>query len=567
MNFETYRLRITPLSPLHIGCGQSFDPTAYVIDDGFLCAFDSGDAAQVLTPSDRDKLLALVGGRLDANLIPQVQRFFFDRRDKLAALARLQVPVLAPLARLYESRVGQTAQREARGREVYNKLEIDRTAFDAVAARPVLCGSSLKGAMRTAVLDQVNQGHAAHEKKGLHEFQSRLLKYAREPRGFDLERDPFRLLHIADAACIVPDGPYSEIRFAVDRKKRPVVDKDGALRRSMAETGDVYQQLECIAAWQWRAFEGQLRVQRVDALPPQAASKLPDAALRPDARAVARACNRFYRQRLGSECALLVERGYLDSRWHEAVRRLIDALALDLDAGRVMLLRVGRHSGAESVTLEGVRRIRIMQGQGQPPKEQPEALTVWLAASEKDQQQGLVPFGWLLLEVDPEDTPPPERPALAEVCAAMGTPLAQMRSRFAARQDAAQQERERIAAAQRQAREAEAQRAAEAAERERKDAEDAKRRAEMSPALQEVEDFAAFMRKRQEEMRGGKTGVGQTDYQRAQALARKAMAGEWNADERRAAADAIEQWLPQVVNIDARDTRKKLGLATLRGGA
>lgn len=567
MNFETYRLRITPLSPVHIGCGQSFEPTGYVIDDGLLCAFDSGDAAQVLTPADRKELLALVSGRADPSLIPKVQRFFFDRRQRLTALSRLQVPVLESLARLYASRVGQTAQREARGREVYNRLEIDRTAFDPVAARPVLYGSSLKGSIRTALLDQANQGRSAHEKKGLHPFQARLLKYADERGRLELERDPLRLLQLGDAACVAPAGPFSEIRFAVDRKKRPVVDKGGALRRSKAETGDVYQQLECIAAWQRRAFEGQLRVQRVDALPPKVAPKLPAAALRPDARAVAQACNRFYRRRLQSECTLLAERGYLDPRWHEKVTRCIDALESDLDSGRVMLLRVGRHSGAESVTLEGVRRIRIMQGQGQPPKELPEALTVWLAASDKDQQQGLVPFGWLLVEIDPEDAPPPERAAIADACDAMGAPLARSRTRLAARRAAMQQERERLEAAQREARALEAQRAAEAAERERQAAEEAKRRAAMSPAMQEVEDFAAFMRRRQQELRGGKTGVGQADYQQAQALARKAAGADWSAEEKRAAADAIEQWLPQVVNIDARDTRKKLGLAALRGAA
>lgn len=34
----SYRLAITPLSPIHIGCGEDYVPTNYVIDDtrGFL---------------------------------------------------------------------------------------------------------------------------------------------------------------------------------------------------------------------------------------------------------------------------------------------------------------------------------------------------------------------------------------------------------------------------------------------------------------------------------------------------------------------------------------------------
>lgn len=42
----SYRLAITPLSPIHIGCGEDYVPTNYVIDDtrGFLYAFNPGEA-------------------------------------------------------------------------------------------------------------------------------------------------------------------------------------------------------------------------------------------------------------------------------------------------------------------------------------------------------------------------------------------------------------------------------------------------------------------------------------------------------------------------------------------
>ena len=208
-----------------------------------------------------------------------------------------------------------------------------------------------------------------------------------------------------------------------------------------------------------------------------------------------------------------------------------------------------------------------MQGKGQQAKEQPEALTVWLAAADKDQQQGLLPFGWLLAEIDPDDAPAPERPALAEACRAMGAALAENRRRLAARHAATQQARVQIEAEQREAREAEQRRVEEAATRARKDAEEAERKKRLSPAMAEVDDFVTFMRARHEAMRGGKTAIGQADYQQAQALARKAASPDWSADEKRAAADAIETWLPQVVRIDARDTRKKLWLAALRGAA
>ena len=53
---KTYRLALTPLSPIHIGCGEDFEPTNYVIDGGLLYGFDPSRA--VLNELERGKLMA-----------------------------------------------------------------------------------------------------------------------------------------------------------------------------------------------------------------------------------------------------------------------------------------------------------------------------------------------------------------------------------------------------------------------------------------------------------------------------------------------------------------------------
>ncbi len=37
---KTYKLKLTALTPIHIGTGESYEPTNYVIDGGFLYEFD-----------------------------------------------------------------------------------------------------------------------------------------------------------------------------------------------------------------------------------------------------------------------------------------------------------------------------------------------------------------------------------------------------------------------------------------------------------------------------------------------------------------------------------------------
>ena len=81
-----------------------------------------------------------------------------------------------------------------------------------------------------------------------------------------------------------------------------------------------------------------------------------------------------------------------------------------IKAGNAFLLRIGRHSGAESVTLNGVRQIKILEGKGPDGKlqssYQSEAKTVWLAAETAADRSNMLPFSWVLVEL--QDNPNPE---------------------------------------------------------------------------------------------------------------------------------------------------------------
>ncbi|WP_337878285.1 type III-B CRISPR module RAMP protein Cmr6 [Caldimonas sp.] len=88
----------------------------------------------------------------------------------------------------------------------------------------------------------------------------------------------------------------------------------------------------------------------------------------------------------------------------------------------------------------------------------------------------------------------------------------------------------------------------------------------LSPAMREVELFRENMQKRYDVLKGKKTKKGEEDFRAMRALADKAKASDWSAEERAAAADAIEHWGPKVVQIDVKDLRKDLDLKALRSG-
>ncbi len=490
--FASYRLHITPLSPVHIGTGESYEPTNYVIDDGVLHEFDTGAAMAAFSAEDRKELLALANRKPNEDMIKKLQSFFYDRRNILKACAVNAIPVLPGVADLYATRVGQTANREADGKQVLNRLEIDRTGYNPITRKPVLFGSSLKGAVRTALLNHVNRGNPARERKGLHEFQGRLFRFRDPEKGrLHLEVDPLRLIHFADAAWQNQSGlPPTQVCLAVNRKKTAVLDRQGQPRRAMGE--NLYQILECIPAWYYRACSLQVNVQSLDCVRDK--QDLPVPEMRFSMHTIAGACNAFYLPILIAERKIMKERGFLDPNWDESVEQCLKHAKDKMERGQTFLLRVGRHSGAESVTVSGARNgnIRIMRGKGQPPEFADAPKTLWLAANVKDQDQNLLPFGWVLVEVQPMEAPETEWPELQKLC----EPHLNTAHKFAAKRkeqaEAMAKARAEAEAKRREEEEKERRKAEEETRLAREEAERQARLAAMSAEMQAVEEFRTY---------------------------------------------------------------------------
>lgn len=92
--------------------------------------------------------------------------------------------------------------------------------------------------------------------------------------------------------------------------------------------------------------------------------------------------------------------------------------------------------------------------------------------------------------------------------------------------------------------------------------------ARLSDNARQIEAFVLACQSRLEQLRGGKDKPNTELHAKARALSKAALEGaDWSAEEKRAAAQALDYWLPQVVAVDMKDERKKLKLAVLRGEA
>jgi CRISPR-associated protein Csm5 len=399
---ETHELVISTLSPVHIGCGEDYEPTNYVIEGDKLYAFDPARLLARLEQRQREELSRALDER---NPVLAAQRFFFRHRALAIAIASHLAPVALAAARHYATRVGQVANREQNGGQVINKLEIARTAFNPVSGLPILPGSSLKGAMRTAVLEGLrgrNDKQYPLPNPGNHREASRIAnEMEADLLGGSFATDPFRLVKVSDA--IFQPGRYKAknsagqeiqreraprtILFQANRKKRP---------NQFAASGNIETLVECVPDRQPRAFSSQLLIEHKA----NRGERTPRLQL--DFAAIARACNDFYRERFEAEMALLEANQYVSPAWAQNARNRLLPTGLwgkAIAEGRGFLLRVGRHSGAESVTVDAPRKIKIMKGKGQPAVWDSEASTVWLAAHEPGAAGDMYPFGWVFVQV------------------------------------------------------------------------------------------------------------------------------------------------------------------------
>ena len=230
---QTHKVYLTPLSPIHIGCGEDFEPTNYVIDGSTLFNFEPSQL--VLNEREKTELVNAIN-RLD---LLAIQRFFLNQKDKAIACSYHFADVSEGLAQDYKNRVGKVAQRESDGNKVINNLSIERTAFLPVQHLPYIPGSGFKGAVATALLDQAHQ-NKNNPKVGVKDHGKLLKEYIGE-----FEKSKLRYVKFSDFTPF--HHAESKIYYALNFKKR--VSKTGGEGRAMA------LRRECITAGQYRTFK------------------------------------------------------------------------------------------------------------------------------------------------------------------------------------------------------------------------------------------------------------------------------------------------------------------------
>lgn len=365
-----HRMTLTMLSPVHIGTGEELTPDEYIIRRGkdgcMLHALDLPALLGHLSATQRAEFDQAVRD----NSLASIRRFIDGHADP-ARHARWSAPAQEDLAGLYE-------QMHA-GRNV--ELAIHPMTRTGLSCRSYIPGSSVKGAIRTAVLQHIYDSEPSLARAAESEARQRhrnadcmteavLLGNLNEKKRPDLRADPFRAVRVSDAG--LPDNAtgIDPVELFSLKPDRPATDPSGILM--------FYEMTYCALDDQIIEARGTLAVdERIGRTRgPGHRWDFEYCVSRPlEAATILRACRAFYQPRLEAEAQRL-SRAVPDAA---PVCRELLARSQRL-ADNETLIRLGRFSHIECITL------------APPLRAKPDGTSRCLA--------GGLPMGWCILRLD-----------------------------------------------------------------------------------------------------------------------------------------------------------------------
>jgi CRISPR-associated protein Csm5 len=373
---KRYKIYGEILSPVHIGTGDELEPFDYVIRDRRLIRFDLLKVLEHLTPEERDRFDRLNDGGSLVELRKYIAEIVDPERDALYTC-----DVTDQIQRAYDRKLG----------DIRNQMFIH--PFIRSGGVPYIPGSSLKGAIRTAVISETARsdpgklerlkGKKERKKKSYEdEFQRR--GRAPTPHFRFLEgdvlghqnakQDPFRALKFSDIALRREDILVSR----ADNIGWTDRDETHPPRGVSLEVEHTYGSLLDRPI----TFEGECRVDE-DLMRHVGR----DGISRPlDLATVLNQCWEFYSRRFDpeEEGRFITDDGVFDH-----LLRKIENCA----DGRECVIRLGRFSGAPSMTVDELRWLPPRRIQGRDYRWEEPGKTRFYS-------EGKYPFGWVKLRFE-----------------------------------------------------------------------------------------------------------------------------------------------------------------------
>lgn len=383
-----YRFKATPLTPIHVGDGNTLAPEDYLIDGDHLIQFNRAVVLRDMSSQTRRQLEE----RLDRNDFQSAQEILRKSVQPRHHRCRIQIGAESKADLL--KAVGNPLDPVVRQRTVQGFVR------NPLTGQPYLPGSALKGAIRTAVVNSFTQKHLASirpmvapllENSGQRRNAWKTLET--EALNFEfrqLQEDPFRLFKVADVEL---PANHTRVDKVWPVKKDGKEDTKGIQMHfeRLLSRGDGIEDSQF-------TVELELDEKAIDDARVHVGRRLSIDMMRS-------ACNTFYTGRILAER----QRFFADADSPERIFGAQGLIKINADKvlvaksiqERGLLLRVGRFSHFESLSVNQLRQgWNAQKKRPFKPGEEGSSRTLCRCRSNTEGASSALPFGWLLLELE-----------------------------------------------------------------------------------------------------------------------------------------------------------------------
>lgn len=374
---QVYDLTIEPLTAVHVGSGETLLPIDYTLASpgnsnvSRYVKFNSDKIIDGIIKSGKQTLineLEKANDSADINVLGKFFRKYFYRGVSYDA------STTKSFRNLYADKI--------RGSLSDNALEVQQMMHEE--NRPYIPGSSIKGSIRTAVLNSLldevddktfNELGKLPDKK----VQNELLGITKEGRGNDAQKDPFRCVEVSDSIFPARAQLVGQMKNAkLDRRSGEMAFVDMQI---IAET------IPGLLADGKSPAEFSIRInsdlQNFNSGDFNISKKI-------DFNKIARACNNFFKRQFNEEYKHFYKDAYDGMDKILELKKFIDSV--DVNDTEKFLLRLGHWSQVEYVTLEDLRKPKTPTRKG---KAMPYGTTRTLF----DFDGQYLPLGWCVCTV------------------------------------------------------------------------------------------------------------------------------------------------------------------------
>lgn len=368
---ERQSVSLTLLSPIHIGCGEDYEPTNFVADEKKLLLYYFDPSTVPLTDGERKRLGELAKGKS----IREIYKFYdshFQLYSSYAAnFVRFDRSTRKKIEKLKTGDFGV-------GNQSQNRIEIPRTMYSVLNGRilPYIPGSTMKGAIHTAYLDRLAETYTGQSLSN-RKLDEQLLKGK-------MDKSPMKLICLSD--FMKRNTSYSGTRiislFKVSESEPPLYSSKGILSAA-----------EVMLPGEYRAFAGELVLKKPNGRDGVDASVAYKAISN-----IFKDLTRFNLAQFRKEIDYWSKGSRSTNRWLSSVDNLLHALEPRLKNGTAALVRVGKNIGSQNYTI----KVPAVAETSSNTKEEETVLKGYscLAHFDTSEFQGDIPFGWAVLEMD-----------------------------------------------------------------------------------------------------------------------------------------------------------------------